>query len=195
MRLFVALHLEEATRAELARAQSGLRSLDRRDQVRWVDPAGVHLTLRFLGEVPEPRVADLVAELARVAPDHPPPAIGLGDLGAFPSHRDPRVVWIGLRESGSRLDPLQRAVEAAVRRFGWPPEDRPFQPHLTLGRARDGRGRLAPELRAALDVPLQSHAARTHDRLALVRSHLSSPGSRYEDVATWRLGAGRSDRA
>ena len=192
MRLFVALHLPDLVRDPVAAIQHRLRDADRRDQVRWSDVSGVHLTLQFLGEVSEDRADELVATLAGVAPGHAPPRLALDRVGGFPNLRRPRVVWVGLVEDGSALAPLHAAVGAALAPLGWPPEGRAFQPHLTVGRTRDPRGdALAPPLHAALTAPVGRSAFVGLSHLALVQSHLSPRGARYEDVAVWDLAVRR----
>ncbi|MBX0327295.1 RNA 2',3'-cyclic phosphodiesterase [Oscillochloris sp. ZM17-4] len=150
MRLFIALDLPDHARAALAEAQSRLRRCGH--AVRWAAVDGLHLTLQFLGEADPARVPDLLAALAAIpAPAFP---LRLGGLGAFPSSARPRVIWAGLAGDLGALGALQRAVTDATAPLGFIPEDRPFAPHLTLGRARQDVGAaqidaLAAALRAA----------------------------------------------
>jgi 2'-5' RNA ligase len=132
MRLFIALALPEPVRAALAETQSRLQRGN--PLVRWATVEGMHLTLQFLGEVASGRVPDLLAALASISA--PPFAMRLGELGAFPSVERPRVLWVGLAGDLTALGELQRAVTEATRPLGFIPEERPFAPHLTLGRAR-----------------------------------------------------------
>jgi 2'-5' RNA ligase len=134
MRLFIALDLPDDVRAELAAAQARLGG----HAVRWAAAEGMHLTLQFLGEVEAGRVDGLLAALAVVSA--PPFALRLAGLGAFPSAARPRVLWAGLGGDLGALGALQRAVTAATSALGFPPEERPFTPHLTLGRARQDVG-------------------------------------------------------
>jgi 2'-5' RNA ligase len=150
MRLFIAIDLPDPVRAALAEAQSRLRRGD--PAVRWAAVEGMHLTLQFLGEVEAGRAPDLLAALADISAL--PFALRLGGLGAFPSADHPRVLWAGLAGDITALGDLQRAVTDATRPLGFIPEDRPFAPHLTLGRARQDVGpadlqALAAALRAA----------------------------------------------
>jgi 2'-5' RNA ligase len=132
MRLFIALDLPEPVRAALAGAQARLFG----HPVRWADVAGLHLTLQFLGEVEASLVEPLLGALvpftdARVD-------LALAGLGAFPNLRQPRVVWVGVGGDRAGLAELQAAVVAATAPLGFTPEARPFTPHLTLGRVRQG---------------------------------------------------------
>ena len=189
MRLFVALLLEPALLEALNSIQSVLRRLDTSGSVRWVDPRGIHLTLKFLGEVDEARLEPLTAALTAAARSRTAPRLALGSPGVFPGPGRPRVLWIGLRESGQHLPPLAEAVESAMNGLGWPKEKRAFQPHVTLGRVRDqARPNAARDLAAKLDtVSVPETAEIPHTRLALMQSHLGPAGARYAEVGLWRL--------
>ncbi|MEI7643839.1 MAG: RNA 2',3'-cyclic phosphodiesterase [Chloroflexales bacterium] len=136
MRLFIGIDLPPPVRAALAEAQLRLRR--HAPAVRWAAVTGMHLTLQFLGEVEACRAPDLLAALA----DIPAPtcSLRLGCLGAFPSAARPRILWVGLVGDLAALGDLQHAVIEATQPLGFTPEDRPFAPHLTLGRARQDVG-------------------------------------------------------
>jgi RNA 2',3'-cyclic 3'-phosphodiesterase len=191
MRLFVALLLEPEWLEALEAVQKRLRALDRTSSVRWTDPRSIHLTLKFLGEVHEERVAELVSALAGAVEGRNAPILGLGGLGAFPNRRHPRVLWVGLKEEGALLLPLQAAVESATATLGWEREGRPFQPHLTVGRVRDfgGRSSRVPQelLEAITDSPITKRGGTPHPRVALMQSHLSPQGTRYTELRVWKL--------
>ncbi|UCC73077.1 MAG: RNA 2',3'-cyclic phosphodiesterase [Gemmatimonadota bacterium] len=133
MRVFVALNLSDAERSRLADAAAGLR--DAGFPVRWVAPENVHLTLKFLGEIPEARVPDVCSAVGEAAADLSSFAMAVGGFGAFPSLRRPQVVWVGV-EPNSTLASLHESLEGQLALLGFPREDRPFRPHLTLGRTR-----------------------------------------------------------
>lgn len=185
MRLFLALNLPAAERDRLQRAAGPLRSA--RLPVRWVNANALHLTLKFLGEVPETRAAAIEAASAAVAGRFRPFALELQALGAFPSLRNPRVIWVGVH-APPELAQLAAEVETGMAELGFAPEGRSFSPHLTLGRVeRDARaadfGRL-PALAAAFDYSAQVRA----ESLDLMRSHLSPAGARYERLSAAPLG-------
>ena len=191
MRLFVALLLEPAWLEELEAVQKRLRALDSTSNVRWTDPRSIHLTLKFLGEVHEDRVDRLVLALVGAVEGRKAPMLGLGGLGAFPNRRQPRVLWVGLKEEGALLTPLQAAVDTATAALGWEREGRPFQPHLTVGRVRDfgGRSSRVPKklLEAITDAPITEREPIPHPRVALMESHLSPQGARYAELRVWKL--------
>jgi 2'-5' RNA ligase len=189
LRLFVALEPPDLVRRRLAALQGELRRAAGRaaGEVKWVAPENVHLTLQFLGAVSEERVADVAAAVAGTAAAGAPLELAVTGAGAFPSARRARVLWAGL---AGDLAPLQALVAELGRRLaplGFPPEERPFSPHLTLGRARDARG--LPGLAAALAHAGGETAARWRaGELILFRSHLSPHGPRYEALARAPLG-------
>jgi len=189
-RLFVALEPPAPVRRRLAAIAVELRRDAGRaaDEIRWVAPENVHLTLQFLGAVPEERVPDVEAALHGAATGARPLALEVRGAGGFPNARRPRVLWAGLAGDIAPLTALAAEVGRRLAPLGFPPEDRPFSPHLTLGRARDRRG--APGLAGALASAAQ--AAGTPWRaseLTLFESHLSPKGPRYEVVARFALSA------
>jgi len=188
-RLFVALEPPEPVRRRIAQLQAELRRAAGRaaDDVRWVDPANVHLTLQFLGAVPVERVAGIVDALRAAALGAQPLTLGMKGAGGFPNARRPRVVWLGLTGDLAALAALAEDVGRRLSPLGFAPEDRPFSPHLTLGRARDGRGApgLAGALAAAAEVDGTPWRAA---ELVLFESYLSPAGARYEAAARLPLG-------
>lgn len=182
MRLFVAVDVPQRERERILAAVAPLR--DAALPVRWVEPAAFHLTLKFLGEVPDARVPAVKAAVSDVARRHAPFALQLRGAGAFPGPRRPSVWWIGV-EPAPALNALQRDVETAIAPLGYPTETRPFSPHLTLGRtARDA----APvrDAQPLLDA-VRYHGTFTIETLDLMRSHLSPRGARYERVLAAEL--------
>lgn len=192
-RLFVAIDLGAEARDALAAAQRVCRRRGPGLPVRWVDPQGAHLTVKFLGEVARVRAATLEGALRRVASAHQPFLLRTGPPGAFPHQRRPRVLWLGLAGPLDRLRGLRDGVESALHDLGFPREDRPFHPHLTLGRVREAvEGR--PGAPAGLDAAFaELHGGASApfpvDALRLMRSELGPGGARYTTLAVAQLGA------
>jgi 2'-5' RNA ligase len=188
LRLFVALEPPGPVRRRLAEVQSALRRATGGDDVRWVEPGNVHLTLHFLGAVPEERVAAVREAVGAAAAVASPLRVEVAGAGAFPGPRRPRVIWSGV---GGEVEPLAELVASLGRRLGalgYPPEDRPFHPHLTHGRVRQGR--LLPGLGGALaGVAALAPVPWRVEELVLFRSHLSPAGSRHEPLARIPLSA------
>ncbi|MEE8517047.1 MAG: RNA 2',3'-cyclic phosphodiesterase [Alphaproteobacteria bacterium] len=127
IRLFVAIELPEAVKAELARLCGGVPG------AKWVKPENLHLTMRFIGEVNEDAANDIAAVLDQIrAPSF---NLVLSGVGQFSSHRTPRVLWVGVEKNES-LVYLTGKVESALVRAGVSPDRRRFSPHITLARLR-----------------------------------------------------------
>ncbi len=191
MRLFIALDLPPEVKERLTQVQKKLRRHDR-DTVRWVRPEGMHLTLRFLGEVPEGEVPPLASALARVAAAGRPFHLEARGFGVFPHLARPRVLWVGVGGDVEVLGALQREVERAVRALGYAAERRRYTPHLTLGRVRR-QAELVDLLAFArelekVQVPLLGRWQVTE--LLLMESELHPEGARYTRLQAWPLGAG-----
>jgi len=150
----------------------------------------MHLTLRFLGDVDPEIVPAITAQLADAARKSGRFTLTLGAVGAFPSLRQPRVLWVGLTGEIQRLRLLHSRVEGALSQVGFPPEKRPFGPHLTVGRIRQADGpRLARGAgvafgRVILPEPPPAIAV---ESVALLRSHLKPSGVEYERLFEARL--------
>jgi 2'-5' RNA ligase len=104
--------------------------------VAWVAPGNLHLTLKFLGTVPETRIDAIVAALTQSGLDLRPFEAQIRGLGAFPSGTRPRVIWAGVTDGATEMVELARRVDAALAELGFAREERPFSPHVTLGRVR-----------------------------------------------------------
>lgn len=184
MRLFFAIEMPPEVRAELAALVERLRP--RAEGVRWVRPEGIHLTLRFLGEVGPERLEPIVAA-GRAVPAGEAPRLRLGDLGAFPGRGRPRVIWVGLEEAGAALDRLREGLESELERAGFAREGRDWSPHLTLGRVRPGGDPRASLAAGAAPASLEFEAR----EFVLMESRLEPSGARYERRAAFPLtGAG-----
>ena len=190
-RLFIAIDLGPAARDALIAAQAACRRLDL--PVRWVDPAGAHLTLKFLGETERALVPALGDVLQAVAAEHQPFTLHTAAPGFFPNPRRPRVLWLGLAGALDRILRLHAAVDTGLAPLGFPRETRPFSPHLTLGRVRDDRaGALVvamPHLAAAFaDIADRPSAPLPVAAIHLIRSELRPSGPRYTTLLTAPLG-------
>jgi len=188
MRLFVALEPPGAVRRRLEQVASEIRRVAGRaaEEVKWVRGESVHLTLQFLGNVPEERVPDVAAALAESARAARPLHLEVRGAGGFPNARRPRVVWAGLEGDLEPLSALVRDIGRRLAPLGFAPEDRPWSPHLTLGRARGGG---APGLGGALSAVKDAEVGGWRAaEIVLFRSHLSPEGPRYEPVRRVALG-------
>jgi len=180
VRLFFAIELPAEVRAALARVRE-TPALDPRT-FRAAGEDTLHLTVRFVGEVDDARVPLLVTAGERAAAGVPPVPCEVAGLGSFPHGSRARVVWAGIadRSEAHELERLARRLEDEIRGAGFPAEERPFAPHVTLARARERRsgGLRLP----APSGPIASFAAR---ELTLFRSRLGAGGARHDALATF----------
>jgi 2'-5' RNA ligase len=181
MRTFIAVDLPEDVRAALEREQKRLRAACALSHdIRWTRPEGLHLTLKFLGEVAAERVAAIVGALESIGP-FGKFEVEVRGFGFFPNPRRPRVFWVGL-QAPAALGELAAKVEAAMAPLGFPPENRPFQPHLTLARFESEHAQ--PALEAALE-PSNGGALGRFEVSAffLFESKLRPGGAQYSKLA------------
>ena len=187
MRCFIAIDLSDEVRSALDATQGRLRARAPRADVRWVDPAGMHLTLQFLGEVSDARLADVRSALATAATTVSAMVLACRGLGAFPGLTRPRVVWAGIRGAVGDLSRLAAACQRACEPLGFVPEKRPFRGHVTLARVRSPRG-FGPLARAIESAADDDFGAWTAAEVVLYRSHLRRTGSVYEPLRRVPLG-------
>jgi 2'-5' RNA ligase len=180
MRLFAALPIPEPAREEVAALLARLRASDW--PVRWVGDEGLHVTLKFYGEVAPERLEVIEESVRLAARGAGPLPLRLDELGAFPSAQHARVLWLGL-EGPPALELLQDRMERAGEAIGFPPEGRPFRPHVTLGRVREGH-RVPANALEEYEVERLPLLA---EELVLYESLLSSQGPRYEPRLTLPL--------
>jgi RNA 2',3'-cyclic 3'-phosphodiesterase len=133
LRLFIAIELSSEIQAGLQQVEKNLQMRLGALPVRWVPVKNIHLTLVFLGDVVATQVGAITDMLRSQVAGQPLFELAVAGLGAFPSPRKPRVVWIGV-SAPPDLSSLQHRLAQGTARLGYPPEERPFSPHLTLGR-------------------------------------------------------------
>jgi 2'-5' RNA ligase len=137
IRSFIAIELSEEAKKGLARLRKELER-DECKFVKWVDPGGIHLTLKFLGNIPAKRVAEITEAMEKAAQGISPFHLEISGLGAFPSLKQARVFWVGIGGETDKLSTLQQNIDSALAALGFAKEERPFVPHLTLARIREG---------------------------------------------------------
>ena len=133
LRSFIAVEVPTEIQSAIAHSTASLKNSLPKPLVRWVAPQNVHLTLKFLGDVSPTKLEQLAMTLKGEAALLGMFSLSVGGLGAFPTARRARVIWIGL-EAPPALEALRRGVEAVAAQQGYDPEKRPFSPHLTIGR-------------------------------------------------------------
>jgi RNA 2',3'-cyclic 3'-phosphodiesterase len=182
VRTFVALNLPEAERAHLFASLEPLRAKSL--PVRWVAPDALHVTVKFLGDTESEAVTPLDEVLHTAAARRGPVTLRIGGLGAFPSLRRANILWVGIA-GDTELALLHRELEPALSRLGFPREQRPFRPHITIGRAHSGARAMDIERLGGL---VDYEATITVETVDLMQSHTGPGGSRYETLLRRRLG-------
>ncbi len=175
LRLFVAVPLPESTVHHVYRRLQELAPLV--PAVKWVDPANMHFTLAFLGRRPETELDLLKQVLDHASQQQPALTYQLGGMGFFPTTQRPHIIWIGVGQGCRAFEALGSSVQKALRSAGFALEERPFVPHLTVGRIKQGQGLpQAKRLQAQWqDLPEKLIV----DKLHLMHSQLTSDGAVY----------------
>ena len=184
IRSFIAIEIPEEVRQKLREVLLELRGSGA--EVKWVRPEGIHITLKFLGETNRETLEALSAVLRPLAEGSSSFEVKAQGLGCFPSLRNPRVVWAGLVEERGALSELQREIETAAAGFAFPAEERPFKPHLTLGRVRSSKGKipLTQVIEKNAGLGLGSFRA---EQVILFRSDLRPGGAVYSKIEEFQL--------
>ena len=186
VRSFIAVDPSPEVMAKIVEA---IRKLEPQTRgFRWVHPEGIHLTLRFLGEVEEEVLETISQRLEQLAQSKEPISLTVSGIGFFPDPSRPRVVWVGLQGELDRLERLQREIHEAVRDLPVHQEnERGFAPHLTIARIPDFHraSGIARILEAAKSAEFGDFRVAT---LILYKSRLTPQGARYTKLKEFKLG-------
>ncbi len=172
--------------------------------LRWITPNNAHLTLHFLGDTPPEEVEILRMALPAVVAEHQAFELRTAGLGVFPKLQSPRVLWLGLWGPAHRLESLYNGLGDYLDEMQFPIEEKPFQPHVTLGRLRNTNNvairHLPEQIREAIADLETSGLADPKcplpvpiDEVHLIRSHLDQTGPRYEVIARFPLTPGNAE--
>jgi len=180
IRSFIAIELPHEVKRELTQLSRELGKA-KYPFVKWVDTENIHLTLKFLGNIPPGQVAEIAKAMEQAVQGKSPFQLEISRLGAFPNVNQPRVIWIGVGGETNSLLELQRDIDSRLVPLGFPPEKQPFVPHLTIARVRENA---SPEDRKALGRLLASRRFDSQGRIAvdsikLMRSQLTPEGPVY----------------
>jgi 2'-5' RNA ligase len=188
-RLFIAVPLPAAALEACRALIDGVRAGPAGRGARWVRTDNLHLTLRFLGATAPERVPAVAAAIRDAAAGRAAFRVRLAGAGAFPSPARPRALWIGIPEGAAGLAAMSSTLGSALAALGWPPEERPFRPHLTV--ARTDAAPIAVGAGAAVALTEAAagwEASFDADRIVLFRSHLRAGPPVYEPLAEAPLG-------
>ncbi|GAK61221.1 2'-5' RNA ligase [Candidatus Vecturithrix granuli] len=185
IRSFIAIKIPDTIQEKLAGIQEKLKQADA--HISWVNSENIHLTLKFLGNIQEKQVADIIAAIKESVQNIAPFQLQIGYAGAFPNIRFPRVIWVGVTDDEQNsLKTLQEDLESRLTRLGFESEQGRFQPHLTLGRVRSQKNRsnLLRAIESMTNVWVGEIPVKA---IYLVQSELKPTGSEYTDLAEVKI--------
>jgi len=184
LRSFIAIELPEAVISALSGFQQELKKGGA--DVRWTRPQGIHLTLKFLGNIADENTAGIIEATEGTCRKYPCFDLQIKGAGVFPNMKAPRVLWVGVSEN-TILEGLRKEVEDRMASLGFEKEDRKFSPHLTLGRFRSsyGKGPLLEEIELNKDREFGFINVRT---ISFMKSELSPAGAKYTRIAEIAMG-------
>jgi 2'-5' RNA ligase len=184
VRTFVAVDISPAVKTQIGQIIGQLRPIG--SMIRWVRPEGLHLTLKFLGEISREQLATVYQAVERGMAGISPFSYALAELGGFPNLRRPRVIWIGVPRGKELLRKLQERIEAQLTGCGFPKEKRGFSPHLTIGRVKSLRG-IQPLLERLPSIVFESGEIPV-TAVKVMRSELKPTGAEYSPLKVIELG-------
>lgn len=185
IRAFIAIELPQEIKTDLSVSLSKLKP-GREKAVKWVNPNSIHLTLKFLGNIPEVKIVDITHTIKQAGSCLHPFTLELSRLDAFPNLKSPRVVWVGIGGDIPSVSHLQKQIDKSLIPLGFSPEKREFSPHLTLGRIRDKTTQMErSELGNAIgSLKIPKPPTFLVDRFNLMQSTLTSSGAIYHQIET-----------
>ena len=186
LRTFIAINVPPAVLDTITRIQTRFKSLGLR--ASWVKPGNIHLTLKFLGDTDPDRIPGIQYTLTETLASFSRFQLSLDSAGVFPDTKNPRVLWLGLKDEEGALKTLQSDIENALQSIGFPREQRPFSPHVTLARIKSSKGKkqLKDELDAVNPKGINTHPFDVGE-IHLYESQLTPKGSIYTVLANFKL--------
>lgn len=185
IRSFLAFELPPDIKEILSRVSEEMRGFP--VDVRWVPTDNIHLTMVFLGNIPEDNITRIEQSVSNVCKEAGAFSVRLSGVGVFPNRRRPSVLWAGLDGEIERMGELRDALQKALAPLGIKEETRGFAPHLTLGRFKKGPPRREQVERLLSEYESLSSPVCTMDKLKLFRSQLRPGGAVYTELKTWSL--------
>lgn len=184
IRSFLAIEIDEKLCPKMEELQKKLREVQA--DVKWVSPKNVHLTLKFFGSITQEELEKAAQIIHPIASQRKPFLISISGLGCFPSRNRPRVIWLGINDGAKEVSLLQKEIEKRLLDAGFPAEERPFTPHLTMGRVRSGRG--LSQLIHLIGVNEKFEIGMFGvDEIILFKSDLLPSGAVYTRLRTFQL--------
>jgi len=189
IRSFISINLPDEIKKRLSEIISDLKKHDA--DIKWVSPDSIHLTLKFLGNIEASIAATIIEKLQKKIASYEPFYIKIAGVGCFPSEKRPRVIWVGI-EGPDTIRRLQTDIETEMSGLGFEPEDRPFSPHLTIGRVRSMRG-MAGVMNRFRDFSNADLGSMEVSGIHLMKSDLKPSGAIYSVLGDIQFNKGRTD--
>lgn len=185
LRSFIAIELEEEIREKIARLEEQLKR-DSQADVKWVKKENLHLTLKFLGNISLLSLNDVYKEIKSAVAQQSPFEIDFKELGAFPSLKAPRVIWLGVDKGREEVKKLSSLIEEGLSKLGFEREGKEFRAHLTLGRVRSAKNkdRLVESLER---VKVEGFGSTWVEKITLMESTLTREGPIYTPLKHFTL--------
>jgi len=186
IRSFLAFEIPSKILKKIGEVQEDFKSSHA--DVRWVSPEKIHLTLKFFGNIDEPRIEPIIQSIDGLIRVTSPIPLKVRGVGAFPHLKNPRVIWVGLVDGKAALIDLQKQLERELEKIGFESEDRAFHPHLTLGRMKSSKGKegLVGRMERHQEEEFGDFQA---ERMILFKSDLRPTGPIYTPLRELRLGS------
>ncbi len=183
IRTFICFEIPVSVKEQIVKLQNELKSFGR--GVRWINPDGIHLTLKFLGDVPEENIDNIAEAVKSAVKGITPVTIKIANAGSFPNFKRPRVLWIGVEETTGQLGKIHDLIEHELEKLGYDKENRKFSPHLTLGRVKSSEGieKISNEL-ANTEINFGEFTAA---EIIIMKSDLKQSGAVYTSLFKLKL--------
>jgi 2'-5' RNA ligase len=193
IRAFIAVKIPEDLKIALQKIQEIFK--DSGDRIRWVKPSGMHITLKFLGDIEVQNIPDIGREIEQACTGSSHFEIRLAGTGSFPDMKRPRILWAGIQEGAEEIKKIYKDLEPGLSRIGFIQERRPFRPHITLGRIKHIKDRERFKSRIMQNSEIQI-GTMTADAVHLIESRLRPDGAVYSSQLVVSLGdkEGRTER-
>lgn len=186
IRAFIAIELTAEIKNQLGILIEQLKTS--RADVKWVSPTNIHLTLKFLGDVPEKKLPSVHEALAGLLKNHPAFSLSLEHLGAFPTLRHPRIIWVGINKGADESTAIATAIDNCLCGFCINKETRPFSAHITLGRVRSGKN-LSALATALTTISVPRSSQQNVPAITFFKSTLTPHGPIYDAIKNYPLAA------
>lgn len=188
IRLFIAIELPAEVKKVLSNIQISLQQ-HKLPWVKWVAVKNIHLTLKFLGSVSTTKIGSITKVIDDLSYKTNPFSLQLGNLGTFPNLKNPQVLWIGIKGEIKKLITIQQSLNGELAKLSFPPETRPYRPHLTLARLRNQATRMERQSLGDLlpDMAIETDCDMEVDSIYLMRSELTRSGPIYHELHSAHL--------